>query len=167
MTTNFLALFGAALIPLIVGAIWYSPMVFGKTWMRVAGKTQEELEKGNMALIFGLTYILGVLLAMGLSGLTNHQSGVIQLFAMHPGFAVEGSQVKIMFDNIMTEFSNTHRTFGHGALHGGIAAIMIALPLIAINALFERRGAKYIGIHFGYWFLTLILIGGVVCQFQY
>ena len=134
--------------------------------MKVAGKTQEELEGGNMALIFGLTYILGLLLAVGLSGMTNHQSGVLQLFAMHPDFAVEDSEIKNLFDTVMTEFGNTHRTFGHGALHGGIAAILIALPMIAINSLFERRGAKYIGIHFGYWFVTLILMGAVVCQFQ-
>jgi hypothetical protein len=166
MTTNLIALFGAALIPLLVGAVWYSPKVFGNTWMRVAGKTQEELEGGNMAIIFGLTYVLAILLALGLSGMTNHQSGVLQLFAMHPDFAVEGSEIKNLFDSIMTQFGDRHRTFGHGALHGGIAAIIIGLPLIAINALFERRGAKFIGIHFGYWFLTLVLMGGVVCQFQ-
>lgn len=166
MTTNLIAIFGAALIPLLVGAVWYSPKVFGNTWMRVAGKTQEELEGGNMGLIFVLTYILAVLLALGLSGMTNHQSGVLQLFAMHPDFAIEGSEIKNLFDSIMTQFGDTHRTFGHGALHGGIAAVIIGLPLIAINALFERRGAKYIGIHFGYWLLTLVLMGGVVCQFQ-
>ena len=119
-----------------------------------------------MGLIFVLTYILAVLLALGLSGMTNHQSGVLQLFAMHPDFAIEGSEIKNLFDSIMTQFGDTHRTFGHGALHGGIAAVIIGLPLIAINALFERRGAKYIGIHFGYWLLTLVLMGGVVCQFQ-
>lgn len=165
MEMNYLALFGAALIPLLVGAIWYSPKVFGNVWMRVAGKTQEELEGGNMAVIFGLTYVLGVFLAFGLSQLTNHQAGVMQLFAMHPDFGTDGTDVMNMYNGVMAQFGDTHRSFGHGALHGGLAAIMLALPIFSINALFERRGGKYIGIHFGYWFLTFILMGGVVCQF--
>jgi hydrogenase maturation factor len=36
---------------------------------------------------------------------------------------------------------------------------------VGINALFERRGGKYILVHVGYWIVTLALIGGVVCQF--
>jgi hypothetical protein len=165
MTIGFLTLFGSALIPLLIGAIWYNPRVFGKVWMRVADKTQEEIEGGRIVLIFGVTYILSVLLSLGLSGMTNHQSGVLQLFAMHPDFVVDGSEVRNLYDTIMAKFGDTHRTFGHGALHGGIAAIIMALPLIAINALFERRGFLYIGIHFGYWLVTLILMGGVLCQF--
>ncbi len=165
MDMNFLALFGAALVPMVVGFVWYGPMLFGKTWMRVAGKTQEELESGNMALILGLSYFLSLLLAFGISGLTNHQSGVMQLFAMHPDFGQSGTEVQNLYDAVMAQFGNTHRTFGHGALHGVVGAVFIALPLIAINALFERRGGKYIGIHFGYWAITLALMGGVVCQF--
>lgn len=34
-----------------------------------------------------------------------------------------------------------------------------------INALFERRGFKYIAIHTGYWLITLAIIGGLMCQF--
>ncbi len=165
MEMNYLALFGSALIPLLIGAIWYSPKVFGNVWMRVAGKTQAEIESGNMAVIFGLTYVLGLILAFGLSQLTNHQAGVMQLFAMHADFGVAGTDVQNMYDSVMAQFGDTHRTFGHGALHGGLAAIMFALPVFAIIALFERRGAKYIGVHFGYWFLTFILVGGIVCQF--
>jgi len=35
---------------------------------------------------------------------------------------------------------------------------------MAINALFERRGWKYIGIHFGYWLLTFVALGAAVSQ---
>ena len=162
---NFLAVFGAAFIPIIVGFVWYNPKVFGNAWRKAAGKTQADLDKGNMAVILGLSYVLSLLLALGLSGLTNHQSGVNQLFAMHPDFGQAGTEVQILFEAVMAEFGNTHRTFGHGVIHGIIGAVLIALPIITINALFERRGGKYIGIHFGYWLLTLGLMGGVVCQF--
>jgi len=162
---NFLAVFGAALIPMIVGFLYYNPKVFGNAWMKAAGKTEEELAKGNMAVILGLSYFLSLLLAFGISGLTNHQSGVMQLFAMHPDFGVSGTEVQNLFEQVMDKFGTTHRTFGHGVIHGVIGCILIALPLISINALFERRGGKYIGIHFGYWLITLALMGGVVCRF--
>lgn len=162
---NFLAILGAALIPMLVGFIWYNPKVFGNAWMKVAGKTEEELAQGNMAVILGVSYLLSILLAFGLSGMTNHQSGVEQLFAMHPDFGQAGTETQNLFEAVMAQFGNTHRTFGHGVIHGVIASVIIALPLIAINALFERRGGKYIGIHFGYWLITLALMGGVVCQF--
>jgi len=163
MFSNPYILLLAGLVPIIVGFVWYGPL-FGKPWMRVNGFTEESLKGGNMVLIMGLSYFLSIILATGLMGLTNHQSGVMQLFASHPDFEVIGSEVNTLYNTVMDNFGDRHRDFKHGALHGGLAAILIALPLIAINALFERRGGKYIGIHFGYWFVTLILMGGVVCQ---
>lgn len=163
MFENPLFLFLAAAIPLVVGAVWYGPL-FGKSWIKVNNFTDKDLEGGNMAVIFGLTYLLSIFLAFGLSNLTNHQSGLVQLFVTHPDFGTEGSEVQLMFNEIMSKFGDRHRHFGHGAFHGVLGAILFALPLIGINAMFERRGAKYIGIHFGYWVVSLAIMGGVICQ---
>ena len=57
------------------------------------------------------------------------------------------------------------RTFKHGALHGTMAGIFIALPILGTNALFERKGWKYILINTGYWTVTLAIMGGIICQF--
>jgi len=159
MQPNFVYLLAVGLIPLIVGSIWYNPKVFGTAWMRVSGKTEKELAGGNMAVIFGLTYLLGVLLAAGLMGSVIHQSGVSQLFA-------DGSPESVKFiEDFTSKYDRVHRTAGHGALHGGLFAILTALPLLTIHSLFERRGAKYIGIHFGYWFVCLLLMGAAIGQF--
>ncbi len=155
----------AGLIPLVVGAVWYNPKVFGNAWMKAAGKTEEELAGANMFVIFGLTYLLSVILAVGVSGLTIHQNGVFQLFAMDPNMMVAGTETGDLYKAVMDKFGDTHRSFGHGMVHGAFASVLIALPLIAINALFERRGGKYILIHYGYWLVTLLLMCGVVCQF--
>ena len=159
MQPNFIYLLAVGLIPLIIGSIWYNPKVFGTAWMRASGKTEKELAGGNMAVILGLSYLLSVLLAAGLMGSVIHQSGVSQLFA-------DGSPESIKFlEDFMSKYGRLHRTAGHGALHGGLFAVLVALPLIAINALFERRGGKYIGIHFGYWFVTLTLMGTAIGHF--
>lgn len=165
MDINFFALLGAALIPLAVGAVWYNPKVMGTAWMKSIGKTEKDLEGGNMILIFALTFFLSIFLALAISQMTNHQSGVLQLFAMHPDFEKSGTPTYELYQQIMNQFGTAHRSFGHGALHGAFAAVFFALPLIAINSLFERKGAKYIFIHFGYWLITITLIGGVVCAF--
>jgi len=159
---NLLAIFGAALIPMIVGAVYYGPL-FGNAWMKEVGKTKEELEGGNMLVIFGVSYFLSVLLALGLTGMTNHQQGLTQLFAMHPDYLTAGTEVGDLYASVMDKFGDAHTTFGHGALHGAIASVLLFLPLIAIVALFERKSAKYIGINFLYWLITLTLMGGVIC----
>ncbi len=42
MQINWLAVFGAALIPLLVGMIWYNKNVFGTVWMKAAGVDPEQ-----------------------------------------------------------------------------------------------------------------------------
>jgi hypothetical protein len=49
-------------------------------------------------------------------------------------------------------------------MHGSMAGLFFALPILGINAIFERRGLKYTLLHTGYWVITLGLIGGVLCQ---
>lgn len=165
MIGNPLILLVAGIVPMLVGAVWYGPLL-GNAWMKTNGFTTEDLEGGNMLKIFGLSYLLSVVLAAGLSGLAIHQNAVVQLFAMHPDYETAGTAVGDLCKSILENYGDRHRTFGHGAAHGVFAAILLALPLIMINSLFERRSWKYIGIHFGYWLITMVLMCGVICQWM-
>ncbi len=40
---NWIAVIVAALVPMALGAVWYSPALFVSPWMRAVGKTQEDL----------------------------------------------------------------------------------------------------------------------------
>lgn len=51
METNYLAILGAAFIPMIMGFLWYGPMLFQKAWMKEMNFTQKDVEGGNMLLI--------------------------------------------------------------------------------------------------------------------
>ena len=66
---------------------------------------------------------------------------------------------------VQRNWINEFRNFSHGAIHGAIAGIGLALPMVTTNALFERKGFKYIAINSGYWIVCLILMGGFICQF--
>jgi hypothetical protein len=41
---------------------------------------------------------------------------------------------------------------------------MLVLPVIGTNALFERKSGKYIFINWGYWAVSMTLMGGTICQ---
>ena len=40
---NWVAIIVAAIIPMVLGALWYSPILFADPWMRAVGRTREEL----------------------------------------------------------------------------------------------------------------------------
>jgi hypothetical protein len=163
---NAFAILVAALIPLVIGSVWYNEKVLGKAWMKASGMTVEKTQSGNMLLIFGLTFVFSLLAAFELSTIVVHQGGVFSLLFSEPGFDDPSSEVRQFFDSFMAEYGDKHRTFGHGALHGGIAGVFLALPIIAIVSLFERKGWKYIAIHAGYWVVSLALMGGLISAWK-
>jgi hypothetical protein len=162
---NFMVIALAALVPLIVGFVWYNPKVLGTAWMQAADMTEDKMKGANMLVIFGLTYVLSFMFAMMSYYLVVHQAHVFSTLVDEPGFNEEGSAINLYFKDFMEKYGQNFRTFKHGAFHGILAGIFIALPILAINALFERKGFKYIAINAGYWLVCLILIGGIVCAY--
>ena len=116
-----------------------------------------------MALVFGLSFFFSFLLAFEMQFLVIHQFHITSAFfdyaeQLKDITTPEGS----LFKQVMDLVGMGHRTFGHGALHGTIAGLFIALPLTAINALFEMKSFKYIFINAGYWVVSMALMGGVL-----
>ncbi|MCX7551297.1 DUF1761 domain-containing protein [Xanthomarina sp. F2636L] len=157
MDYNFLAIAVAALVPLVMGFIWYHPKTFGKAWMQESGLTTNDLKGGNMALIFGLTFIFSFLLAFALQFLTNHQTGALGMVGG------DASNALPSYKAFMADYGMAFRTFKHGALHGFIAGILLLFPVMAINAMFERKRWKYIFINSSYWLICVTIMGGIVC----
>jgi len=165
MEFNFLITAVAAIIPMILGFIWYNPKVFGRTWMNACGFTEEDLKGGNMALIFILAYVFSFFLAFILNTFVIHQFGFFSSIMGESGWNEAGSDTYKYAEEYMAKFGTSHRTFGHGALHGTMIGLMVVLPVLGTNALFERKGFKYIIVNVGYWIVCLALMGGVICQF--
>jgi hypothetical protein len=164
MEFNFLTTGIAALIPLVIGFIWYGPMLFQNAWMKEMGFTKESMQGGNMALIFGLSYVLSFLMAFVLQTLVIHQFGAQSVLMGEPGFTEGTGEAFVYFQDFMTQYGDRFRTFGHGALHGAMIGLLIVLPVMGTNALFEKKSFKYVMINAGYWTVTIALMGGVLCQ---
>lgn len=167
MGPNFIILPAVALIPLLVGFIWYNPKVMGAAWMKETGMTEEKAQQGNMLVTFGMAYVFALFASVALLGMVNHQMGILQLFSGQEGFGVAGSEMTKSYETIMAIVGDRQLTFSHGAFHGFLSGIIIALPLIGTNALFEQKSWKYILINVGYWVLTFTLMGGVLGQWGY
>jgi membrane glycosyltransferase len=147
----------AAVAALVVGFVWYNPKVFGNAWMKASGMTEEKMKGGNMAVIFGLALLFAAMMASVLMHLCNHQFGAYSLIGGDEAAALPSYQA------FMDDYGTAFRTFKHGAFHGALAGVFFALPLIGTNALFERKGAKYIFVNSGYWIVTLTLMGAIIC----
>src|SRR5215469_8530722 len=60
---NYLAVVAAAISTFLVGALWYSPLLFGKVWQRETGLSDQQLANSNMARIFGAALLLSLVAA--------------------------------------------------------------------------------------------------------
>ena len=153
-----------ALVPVILSFVWYNPALFGKPWMEAAGLTDESRKKMNMPLVMGLFYFFSFLLAISLHFTVIHQFGFTALLVPekdHPLSPETVALAKSLYEPLGSSF----RTLRHGAIHGTITGIFFVLPILAINALFEMRGWKYILIQFGFWTICCALMGALICQF--
>lgn len=163
---NWAAPFVAALIPLLVSLVWYQPSVFGRTWMTAAGVTAESLNSRNRILTFGLTYLIGLLIAMMLMPITIHQMSVWSVLSEEPGIKDPQSEIGRYLNDFMSKYGDNFRTFRHGALHGFMTSLFLALPLLGFNALSERRGFKYFAVNAGFWIVCLTLMGAIICGWK-
>lgn len=162
MEINFLALLVAALSTLAVGFIWYHPKVFGNVWMRESGTTEEKMKGSNMALIFGLSILYAFFIAFIIQMLTIHQLGAMGMIG-GPDY-IEAA--KPSYKEFMADYGSAFRTFKHGALHGFMTGLFLALPMVGTSALYERRSFKYVLISGGFWTVCFTIMGGIICAWQ-
>lgn len=137
---NFLPIIVAGLIPMVVGAIYYGP-VLGKAWMESANLTEDDVNSGNMAVTYGLSLVMAMCISFGINIITE---------LTHGHFTEAGEFI-----------AGSNHTFGHGAMHGVIFGAFTIIPALVIVSLFHKMSAKNIMINVLYWIITLALIGGV------
>jgi hypothetical protein len=130
---NWLSILVAAIIPMVVGFLWYHPKTFGNAWMKGIGMTEEKMKSANMGLTYGLALVLSAVLSFFLLQFNN-------------GAGQEGE-----FD-----------TFGHGVAHGIVLTLFLVTPILTTKKLFEQSSWTNLFINLGYWAVSLALMGGVV-----
>jgi hypothetical protein len=99
---NWLAIISSTLLSFIVGSMWYSPILFGKTWQREAGLSDEQMKNANMAMIFGGAFILIFIsmfnLAMFLGPKSDVSFGIMAGFLTGFGWVATSIGVLYLFE---------------------------------------------------------------------
>ena len=139
---NFLPFLLSGVAALAIGAVYYHPKVFGTMWMHSAGLNEDKLKGGNMAVIFGVAFLMAVMIAMFMG------NSMAEHIALNPHFDPKTGP------------------FGHGAVHGLVTSIFLIIPVIVTISLFERRNFKYMLSHALYWIITFMAIGAIVTGMQ-
>lgn len=95
---NYLAVLLAAVVSMVLGFLWYSPILLGKPWMKERGFTPEGLKNAQkgMAKLYGISFVVSLVTAyvlahvMALSGAFYHypkiQTGLTTGFWVWLGF---------------------------------------------------------------------------------
>jgi hypothetical protein len=64
---NYVAVLTAAVSTFVIGGLWYSPLMFHGAWMSANGFSEADLAKGGAGRIFGLAFVLALLMAANLA----------------------------------------------------------------------------------------------------
>ncbi|MDI1257246.1 MAG: DUF1761 domain-containing protein [Flavobacterium sp.] len=161
MSINWMALVAATLSSLVTGFLWYNPKVFGTIWMREAGITEEAAKSNNnMVKIFGMTLLYAFFISFTLQFMVIHQWG-----ALSATKDIAGVDPSVL-QNYLTAYGDTYRTVKHGMLHGFMTGLFLALPVLGTSAIYEKRSFKYVLVTGGYWVLTCMIMGGIICGWK-
>ena len=113
MEINFVAVGLAALVGIVIGAVWFGPKTFFPLWWKFLGKKpSEQPGTDNMAVIFGSTFVAAVIQAIVMAifiGLAEQATGTMDTFT---GLAI-GSLVGVGF---AATASLSHHLFGGFAI---------------------------------------------------
>jgi hypothetical protein len=157
MEINWMAILAAALSTLVVGFIWYHPKTFGTIWMKESGMTEEKMRGSNMVLIFSISVVYAILISLVLMPITIHQWGALGMIGGNTEVALPS------YNTFMTDYGTAFRTFKHGALHGFLTGLLLVLPVIGTNALYESKSFKYTLVTGGFWIICFMIMGGIIC----
>ena len=134
---NYLAILTVAVISFLIGAIWYSPSVFGKRRMKEIGKSEEDLKRGSKPIIYVLTFI---------------------------AWCVSSYILAVMIDYAVDIFSKPAFLFGMLAAFLCWFGFVAALSLI--HNLFAQRSSVLWLIDSGYILVAMLISGAILAEWR-
>ena len=137
---DYWAVFGAVVVSVILGFIWYGPL-FGKQWMRTVGISHEAMEEAKRRGMSGMwrTYLMMIIGTLVMAYVLAH---VIAAFGEALGESVGGT----------------------GASAGIWMWLGFVAPVTLGSVLWENRPWKYWFIVSGYYLVSLILMGIIIAS---
>jgi hypothetical protein len=158
----------AALVPIVFGAVWYAPFVFGNILKKANGNEGKAGQSaGRMALGVLFTYAGSYYIASHVLGaIVIHQHGLHGMLAGQKDLDTPGTELYGHVKWLMDNFGTNYRTFKHGALHGSFTGLYLVFPILGSIAIFESKSGAWVAIHSVFWIACLAVMGGIICAYM-
>ncbi len=130
---NLVPVIAAGIINIVLGALWYSPFVIGKLWMRSMGKTEEEIKAGFSSAAMGITYAVNTIASLVFAYVLAH----------------------------LIKFS-TVTTFSQGVMIGFWVWLGFVVTTVIPGYLYESRPKMLYFLFIIYQLISITLMGGVL-----
>lgn len=130
---NVIGVLAASVVSMLVGSIWYSKAVFGKTWVKLERIDEKKAKKDAPSAISGMA-VLAILMAYVLAHVTYLSS------TFFTDYSYQGAALPSAF----------------------WMWVGFVLPVVASNSLFNQAPWKISAIHAGNWLVTLLGMGLVI-----
>lgn len=96
---NIWAVLVCGVVSLIIGSVWYSPLLFGKIWQREAYMTPEKMKNGSVPVVMGGAFVLSILIALNMAlffgGMVELTEGF--LYGFFTGLFFVGAALGILY----------------------------------------------------------------------
>ena len=120
---NVPAILVAALSAFIVGALWYSPLLFGTAWQHASGVTDLALKSQNRPKVLSLAFLLVLVMAGNLAAFLNQPTttlawGAAAGFLAGFGWVALGFGVVALFES---------RSLSYVLINGGYMMVAFVL----------------------------------------
>lgn len=127
MTFNYPAILVATVSAFLLGGLWYSPVLFGRVWMREMGFTDESLKaQGDTGRIMGVSFILELVMAFNLAAFLGPKASLA--FGAFAGAAAGFGWVALSFGvTYLFERKSLRLFFVNAGYHGVTLTIMGAI----------------------------------------
>lgn len=126
MSINFLAVFCASLLGLILGYLWYS-VLFAKQWQKLSGVSDKQMVSGMAKRAIG-SYLLTLVMSLNLAAFIGTEE--TPLFGLFAGLAVGLGWIAMSFgSNYLFE----HRPLKLFLINAGYNTILLSLMGLIIG----------------------------------
>ncbi len=88
-TINYIAVLVAAIVSMVLGALWYSPLLFAKPWMKLSGMTEQkmnEAKKKGMAIMYVLAFVGCFVTSYVMAHFVDYTEATTFFLGMQAGF---------------------------------------------------------------------------------
>jgi hypothetical protein len=129
-TINYFAVVAAALSTFILGGLWYSPLLFGKAWMRANNFSNADVQTFSKARMFGWSIVFSLVMSLNLAMFlaapdTNATWGMAAGGLAGLGWVAMAIAVIGLFEN---------RSWRYLAINGGYVTVAFVVMGLIIGA---------------------------------